>query len=174
MNARLLLTIASIGSVSIFSSSTAADFVSPLAPAVEQVTSESGWTFTVSPYFWIAGLEGDIAQFGLPSARIDADFGDVFDHLDFAAATMAEARYGPWRILGDVMYTKLSGQGGTPRGILAEDVEISSEVFASLMGVGYAVYDDADARLDIVGGVRWLLVPITASLEPVPKTLSAT
>ena len=107
MKARLLLTLASVGGISLSSSATAADFASPLTTEVEQVVTESGWTFTFSPYFWVAGLEGDMAQFGLPSVSVDASFSDLFDHLDFAAATMAEARFGPWTFLGDVSYTKL-------------------------------------------------------------------
>lgn len=27
---------------------------------------ETGWTFTVAPYLWMAGIEGNVAQFGAP------------------------------------------------------------------------------------------------------------
>ena len=45
------------------------------------------------PYFWAAGISGDVGQFGLPPVHIDADFGDIFDHLDFGAMAIGEARY---------------------------------------------------------------------------------
>ncbi|MGO7778185.1 hypothetical protein ACC741_37130, partial [Rhizobium johnstonii] len=38
----------------------------PLTTDAKLVESPSGWTFTVAPYFWMAGISGDIAQFGLP------------------------------------------------------------------------------------------------------------
>ena len=132
----------------------AADVYSPVAPETHQVVTEGGWTFSVAPYFWAAGLSGDIAQFGLPEAHVDASFSDIFDHLDFGAMAIGEARYGPYSIFADVMYTKISGSTGTPRGILADDVELSSETFAGLLGAGYSIYEDTAARIDLVGGMR--------------------
>jgi hypothetical protein len=52
------------------------------------------------------------------------------------------------------MYTKISGQSGTPRGVLATDVELTSETFAGLLGAGYSVIDNDTARLDVVAGLR--------------------
>ncbi|ASY71754.1 hypothetical protein [Sinorhizobium fredii] len=132
----------------------AADVYSPMAPEVQQTTTETGWTFSFAPYFWAAGLSGDIAQFGLPEAHVDASFSDIFDHLDFGAMAIGEARYGPYSIFADVMYTKISGSAGTPRGILAVEVEVSSETFAGLLGAGYSIYEDNAARIDLVGGMR--------------------
>ncbi|BCH20903.1 hypothetical protein MesoLjLc_06590 [Mesorhizobium sp. L-8-10] len=146
--------VASVGSVLFAGNVLAADMVSPVAPAAEQITTESGWTFAVAPYFWAAGLSGDVASFGLPPVHVDADFAEIFDHLKFGAMAIGEARYGPYSIFGDVMYTKLSGSKGTPLGILATSAEVTSETFAGLVGAGYSIVDNASARLDIIGGVR--------------------
>lgn len=67
---------------------------------------------------------------------------------------MGEARHGSYSIFGDVMYTKISGQAGTPRGILATEVELSSEVIAGLLGIDHAILEGSSARLDLVGGLR--------------------
>jgi len=49
----------------IFTGLQAAD-VSPLMTSPPPpAESEPGWTFSVAPYFWMAGLSGDTAQFGL-------------------------------------------------------------------------------------------------------------
>lgn len=106
------------------------------------------------PYFWAAGLSGEVAQFGLPAVDVDASFSDIFDHLEFGAMAIGEARNGPYSIFADVMYTKISGQSGTPRGVLATDVELTSETFAGLLGAGYSVIDSDAARLDLVAGMR--------------------
>lgn len=132
----------------------AADINSPMATEVQQTTTESGWTFTVAPYFWAAGLSGEVKQFGLPAVDVDASFSDVFDHLEFGVMAMGEARNGPYSIFGDVIYTKIAGQGGTPRGILASDVELKSETFAGLLVGGYSLFESQDTRLDVVGGLR--------------------
>lgn len=132
----------------------AADIYSPMTPQHSQTTTDSGWTISFAPYFWAAGLSGDAAQFGLPSVHVDADFGKIFDNLEFGAMAMGEARNGPYSLFADIMYTRISGQADTRRGILAQDVELTTKTFAGLLGAGYAVFDTGTSQLDIVGGVR--------------------
>jgi hypothetical protein len=131
----------------------AADIYSAMAPELKQ-TEKEGWTFAVAPYFWAAGLSGDIAQFGLPEVHVDADFGDILDDLDFAAMAIGEARYDRYSIFGDIMYTKISSGSATPRGILAEDVDVSSQTFAALVGAGYSILQSERGTLDVVAGAR--------------------
>jgi hypothetical protein len=117
--------LACAGALLLAESAFAADVYTPVAPEAEQVVTESGWTFTIAPYFWAAGMEGDIGQFGLPAVHVDSSFSDIFDHLDFGAMAIGEARRDRYSIFGDVMYIKLSGSAGTPRGIIAETVDVS-------------------------------------------------
>jgi len=128
--------------------------LTPLAPEAKTVETRSGWEFTVAPYFWAAGISGDIRQFGLPTVSIDADFGDILSNLDFAFMATAEARYDRYSIIGDVIYTKLSADAHTPNGILAGSVDVTSETFAGLLGVGYAVLENQNGHLDVVGGAK--------------------
>ncbi|MFI0844210.1 hypothetical protein [Mesorhizobium sp. IMUNJ 23232] len=136
------------------SAASAADAVSPMTPEAKTTTTESGWTFTVAPYFWAAGLSGETGVFGLPPVDIDFSFGDIFDDLDFAAMAIGEARYDRYSIFGDIIYSKISSGADTPRGILADSVDVTSETFAGLLGAGYAILDGPSGRLDVVGGVR--------------------
>ena len=140
MKLGLTCTAACAGSLLLAGSAGAADVYSPVAPETQQVVTEEGWTFAVAPYFWAAGISGEVGQFGLPPVDVDASFGDIFDHLDFGAMAIGEARYGRYSIFGDIMYTKISGSAGTPRGILASTVDVSSETFAGLIGAGYSLY----------------------------------
>jgi hypothetical protein len=132
----------------------AADAYSPMTPQAQQAETEEGWTFAFAPYFWAAGLSGDVAQFGLPTVEVDSSFSDILDQLDFGAMAIGEARYDRYSIFGDVMYSKISGSAGTPRGIVASSVEVTSETFVGLLGVGYSIIDDNSARLDVVAGAR--------------------
>lgn len=134
MTSWLVRNLAFAASCLLGSSALAADIYSPMTPQAREITTESGWTFSFAPYFWAAGLSGDIGQFGLSAVDVDASFSDVFDHLDFALMATAEARNGPYSIFGDAIYIKLSGQGATPRGFLADDVELATETFAGLLG----------------------------------------
>lgn len=131
----------------------AADVISAVAPDPGPVV-EHGWTFSVTPYFWAAGLSGETAQFGAPTIDIDSSFSDILDELDFAAMAIMDARNGRYSIFGDLIYTKISTGRGTPRGILADDVDLSSSTFAGLLGAGYSVVQGPSGHIDIVGGVR--------------------
>ncbi|QRM56210.1 hypothetical protein [Sinorhizobium sp. BG8] len=154
MKSSSICVLACVGFLPLAGPTLAADIVSPMTPQVQETTTESGWTFAFEPYFWAAGLSGDLASFGLPAVHVDSSFSDIWDHLDFGAMAMGEARYGPYSIVGDVIYTKISGSAGTPRGILAESVDVDSETFAAFLGVGYALFEDNAGRLDVIGGAR--------------------
>ena len=129
--------------------------ITPVAvsPEAQQIQTESGWTFTFAPYFWAAGLSGDLGTHGR-QVHVDASFRHVWDHLDFAAMAIGEARNGRFSIVGDVLYTKLSGNKATPRGFFADSIDADAETFAGFAGVGYSLLEDGAGRLDVVGGVR--------------------
>jgi hypothetical protein len=131
----------------------AADITSPMAPELKQ-TEREGWTFAVSPYFWAAGMSGDTGLFGLPTVHTDMKFGDILKDLDFAAMAIGEARYERYSIFADIMYSKISSGRGTPRGIVADSVDVTSETFAGLLGAGYSVLHDDRGNLDLVAGAR--------------------
>lgn len=161
----------SLTSCLILSSTTmasAADIAPLLAPAAQPQETEGGWQFAVAPYFWLAGLTGDTAQFGLPEVHIDSSFGDIWDNLDFSFMATGEARNGPYSLFGDVIYTKLSVDGSTPDGILANSVEVESKTFSALLGAGYAIYEDQSSHLDFVGGLKVWSVDTTLSFSGGP------
>ena len=165
MNAGIACTLSCVGSLLFANNALAADITpTPLAPETQQVTTEDGWTFTFAPYFWAAGLSGDVGSFGLPTVHVDTSFSKILDHLDFGAMAIGEARYGPYSIFTDLMYTKISGTKGTPRGILADEASIDSETFAGLLGVGYTILENSQGHLDIAGGARVWSVKNTISL----------
>lgn len=131
----------------------AADITSPMAPELKQ-TEREGWTFAVSPYFWAAGMSGDSGLFGLPTVHTDMKFSEILDDLDFGAMAIGEARYDRYSLFTDLMYSKISSGSGTPRGIIADHVEVTSETFTGLIGAGYSVLQDERGNLDIVAGAR--------------------
>lgn len=62
--------LAAIGTCLFAGTVNAAEIYSPMTPELKQTVTESGWTFSFAPYFWAAGLSGDVAQFGLPRDRV--------------------------------------------------------------------------------------------------------
>ncbi|WP_139973671.1 hypothetical protein [Ochrobactrum sp. CGA5] len=144
----LLFSVAAGASVN------AADLQQPfIVPEVKPSEIDS-WTFAASPYFWGAGISGDVGQFGLPAVHLESDFGDILKDLDFGFMAIGEARLDRFSIFGDVMYTKVSSGASTPLGLVAGQVEVTSETFAGLVGAGYALIQNGRSNIDLVGGAR--------------------
>jgi len=131
----------------------AADLATPMSAEPVQGTA-GDWSFAVSPYFWAPGLSGTVAQFRLPPVHVSMNFSDILKNLDFAAMAIGEARNDRFSVFGDVMYTKLSTDSGTPRGLLASTVSLESSTFAGMLGGGYSILREGSSYLDIVGGAR--------------------
>ncbi|WEX86361.1 hypothetical protein PZN02_002639 [Sinorhizobium garamanticum] len=143
----------------------AADVLPALAPQPQPEESPEGWSFSFAPYFWMAGLEGDTGLFGLPTVEIDPSFSDIFSDLDFGFMAAGDARYGRFSIFTDINYVKVSTDEATPRGILVDKVNVKSETFTALVGAGYAVVDESNVRLDVIGGAKVWSVDTTISLS---------
>jgi len=128
--------------------------LTPLTTDQKPVETRSGWEFTVAPYFWMAGMSGNAGVFGLPTVHMNESFSDILPNLDFGFMAMGEARNGRFSLFGDVMYTKLSASDATARGIIADNIEVTSKTFEGLIGAGYAVIDEPQGHLDVVAGAR--------------------
>lgn len=121
------------------------------------------WSFVVAPYFWMAGMAGDVAAFGSPPVHVDVPFTKVLDDLDFAGMAVAEARYGRFSLSSDILYLKLSTDRTTPLGIIANQAQLGAEAFEFTALAGYALIDTPTAQLDIVAGARVWSVEETLS-----------
>jgi hypothetical protein len=133
----------------------AADLPVP-AETVEivQPSLEPRWSFAIAPYVWAAGISGDIAQFGLPEVEIDSSFGDLLDHLDFAAMMVSEIRYGRVGLFSELVYVKISGSTGTPFGVLADSVSVDTESLAFTAAPEYRIVEAPRGSLDLMAGMR--------------------
>lgn len=129
------------------------------------VAEPDEWTFSITPYFWAAGLSGKVSQPRLPVIDIDADFNKLLEDLDFGAMLIADARKGRYSVFGDLIYTKIGSQGDTPRGILATGADVKTSTFAGLLGVGYSVLEHSPHQLDVVGGLRVWSVDTDVTLK---------
>ncbi|HET6606835.1 MAG TPA: hypothetical protein VFG62_09215 [Rhodopila sp.] len=83
----------------------------------QQASGQSGWTFNFAPYLWFANINTDL-NLNLPpdlggtvSASSSVGFGDVISHLNLAFMGAADARYGRFSVLTDLIYLNV---GGTP------------------------------------------------------------
>ncbi len=145
----------------------AADIAPVLAPQPRPEDPDR-WTFSMSPYFWAAGINGDSGVFGLPEVHIDESFGDVLSDLDFAFMAAGDARYDRFSIVTDITYVRVTTDAATPRGILADEVDLKQETFTAMIGAGYSVIDEPQGRLDVIGGVKIWYTETTISFAGGP------
>jgi hypothetical protein len=90
-----------------------------LRPALSQVASTPapspgtpGWTFAVTPYFWLATVRGDFV-YSTPRGdsvtdHVSAGINDYLSDLNFAGMLGAEARYDRFSLMTDGIFTSLS------------------------------------------------------------------
>jgi hypothetical protein len=136
----------------------------PEPAAAPQSSPGDGWEFTVSPYFFLASLDGTIGVVG-QRAEVNARFRDLFRNLDFAIMGQVEARKGNWSILGDAMYMKLSGERVTPNPLFGDiAVEVKETIIEP--AVAYRVLKVERGSIDLIGGVRFWHVKPHITFQP--------
>jgi hypothetical protein len=108
----------------------------PLQPA-----ADGGWTFSVTPYLWLFGMDGDV-RVRNTNVDIDIGFDDIWDNLDFALMGRMEAWQGPLGVYVDPLYGNLGveGQAGP------NDVDVDTEMVLVDFGVLYRVLDHHSAQ----------------------------
>jgi len=104
--------------------------------AQERTSHVDGLEFVVSPYIWMAGIDGDVTVKGT-EASVDADFGDILDNLDVGAQGYFEIRKDKWGAYVDVMYLKVASDAK----VGAADIDIESSTTLAGAGVLYRVYE---------------------------------
>ncbi len=133
---------------------------------------ETGWSFALVPYVWMAGSDMRLRHPGFPLAvETSTSFGEILRNLDFGAMVAFEGRHGRWGFLVDGLYVKISDAatvevpqlGGAPL-----SAEAGLRTFTGLAAVQYRAVEDQTGSLDLVAGPRlWSLrTRITAALPP--------
>lgn len=157
-----LTTLMALASLS---SASGADLAREQHADMPAAASLPGWAFTFAPYFWMAGMTGDVASFGSPPIHVDATFTDILGDLDFAGMAVAEARYDRFSLAADLFFIKLSTDKATPIGVVANQVQLGARTFEFTALAGYALVDTPTAQLDIVAGARVWSVEETLSFS---------
>lgn len=150
-----------MGSMSLAS---AADQIYPGADTVEYQTP-SGWTFTVSAYGWLAGIEGNVGVGGRV-ANVDASIGDILSNFDIAVMGLAEARYERFGVFTDFNYVQLSASQDTPLGLLASSADVTAENLMWTLAAEYRLLDQPDASIDAFAGFRLFSVGSELDFNP--------
>jgi hypothetical protein len=128
------------------------------APPPVPLPQDARWSLTIAPYFWMAGLKGDVGLFGREPVALDQSFGDILDDLKFGGMTVMELNNGTWGLFGDLMYIRTKSDTSVSRSVLGVPTRLSASVDTSsftgtLMGE-YRVYSEPIATIDLMAGAR--------------------
>ncbi|RYH07186.1 hypothetical protein [Tropicimonas sp. IMCC6043] len=132
-----------------------------------QVVAQSQWEFTVAPYGWLAGLDGNLGTLpGLPSEEVSLSFGEIVEDLDYGLFLFASARNGPWVIYfdGSTVQTTSNESVGGP---IVDSIEVVSRTSNLALAAGRTLARNDVSNLDVYIGARawWLDNEITAKTQ---------
>lgn len=166
----MLRTFALAATISV--TAVAAADAADIGPTVEETVAiyepAPDWTFAIAPYFWMAGMSGDVGAFGAPPIDVDIKFTDILKSLDFSMMVVGEARHGRFSLSADLLYLKVSADISTPLGVLANSAQLGDRMFEFTALAGYSIVDTPTGRLDLVAGARVWSVKETLSFSGGP------
>jgi hypothetical protein len=146
MNPKHIITSALLLSAIPAMAGTTAPSLSEIQPVA---ASDSGWQVRAALYGWATALDGDIAIKG-NEVPVDVEFGDIFDHLDFAAMGMVEIGRGKWSFASDLFYAKLGAENSR------RDINFDAQLdqFIGNFFLAYSVLDTGSTRFGVYAGAR--------------------
>jgi hypothetical protein len=120
------------------------------------VTADAAdWDFTLAPYLWFAGLEGDAATIpGLPSAPIDVSPSQAIEDTEAALMLVFEARKGRGGLFVDLIYTDVRSE---EEFLPALGISVRSRSKSTLLSGAYEqrLIDSESGNFDLLGGARY-------------------
>ncbi len=124
--------------------------------------AKSKWEFEVIPYFWMAGVTGDVTVKGL-TEHVSESFSDILHDLKFGAQGHLEARNDRWGLFFDATYLNLSTSDRVDRPIGPVKVEVGLEEWLVELGGLYQLArwplgkegGETALALDVLGGGRY-------------------
>lgn len=135
-----------------------------VSAARAQSTAADNWNWSIEPYFWGAGLSGQVAAIpGLPTVDMNASPSDILRHLKFGGMVAFHGNTGRFGIAGDAQYIELTATG-TPQGPLYSSADVDSKnTVLTLMGE-YQLNASTTSELWLGGGVRYWSVQTDINL----------
>jgi len=113
------------------------------------------WSFEISPYLWMAGLDGTIQPVaGGPTFQSSLSFGDILENLDAGFFISGSARRDRFVILGDLYYISASDTVRTPRLPVVTSIRGEAEILQGTLAAGWRAVDRPTYSLDLLAGVR--------------------
>jgi len=130
-------------------------------------SSSSDWEYLADIYLWGANLKVDTTG----GQEVKLPFYQVLNDLDFAFMTEFGARNDKWSVMADVIYMNLSQKNHLRDDTLPDGTAVTINDKIDLSAwfvtptVGYALHNADDARIEVIGGVRYFWVDLGIAID---------
>lgn len=142
------------------------------APADQPEFRDDHWHVNVSPYLWLAGMNGTVSLTGY-QVEVKQSFGQIFENLKFGVMGFSEVRRGHVGTLMDLMYVRLGDETAVPIAGLpnALNVKTSLDSFTLTPYFAYRLLGNQRGTIDLLIGGRYyhMGAQITAEIAQVGK-----
>jgi len=126
-----------------------------LATASGLIAQDDKWSFEVTPYFWAAGIEGDVTTADGTEYDVDMSFDDLFDAVDAGAGFMAVARSNTFVVFGQFDYVGMDSDQLDPA---PAGGSLQTDSFLGELAAGWQIQPFERSTIDLMGGVRYAWV----------------
>lgn len=127
------------------------------------------WRFEITPYLWAPGIKGTLGLDNGLAKSADFNSSNVVSNLKSGAMLSAEAHYGKWGIMGDLVSATLQHSGAIPvrtqdgSATAGDKVTLQQTVLTGL--ATYTLANTKEAYVDGLFGVRAIYATATLSLN---------
>jgi opacity protein-like surface antigen len=117
---------------------------------------DDSWRMSVSPYLWMAGMNGTVGFAGR-QVQVNQSFSDIFENLKLGVMGFSETRRGRIGLLTDLMYIRLGNETAIPVAGLpsAINVKTSLNTFTLTPYFSYRVLGNDRGTIDWIAGGRY-------------------
>lgn len=123
-----------------------------------------GWSFDATLYAWLPALSSSLdTEFGTLDGDLSSS--DAVSDLNFAFMGAVEARNGRWGLIGDLIYSDISTDSSTPRGLLYSKGVADSEMTVFSGYAAYRLHEDDKVAFDVAAGLRAFWVDLDFKLK---------
>ena len=155
--------LAVLGALAGISAANAAD-LAVYAPTEETFDArfEPAWEVWIAPFYgWIPGVNGNVAVFGQPAAKVDVTPIDIVENIDKFLEVLegvyfgaGQVRRGKFGFAWDVIYLDVFSTKEIEGRFLSGDLDVGFSQFTSTLLGTYRVYETSTTYVDAMAGVR--------------------
>ena len=118
--------------------------------------ADEPWRFSLTPYLWFAGLQGDVATVpGAPAAPIDISPRDAVDDTEAAIMFTLDAKRGHHGIYTDIFYSDVRSEDPLLPPPIGLSLHSTTKTTAITVAYEYEFYRQQAAFADVLIGARY-------------------